>query len=1127
MPADSFRDAFYTYMASPDEKIKVIKDLLDSLKFAELVQCFDVYFVDSQSYGDEDGRSLDVFTQLTLTAIQKSPTPYFALGIASKLEKSGNVWNARYGKLPKASKRAIDQAIARKKESLKSEVKTFLEKYDTLMTQKDSRQKGAQSQKTIAEWLSPFAQKKNTGVLQGCLSAYLAVTEGYAKGGNSDSLLVFYGLSRLTINASGAVFAAQYEVDSKTGSGTLKKRYDALDESFRSAIDGDISDQKKLRHDVTYKGKTIPVTVGSYSGKPAVSDRALPGDDVVATLTKAQREFKPILLAILSKKKPVDDLFAFVRKHSFQELRECMNYYLTASDKTPSGEYDISLDVFYGLLSLTLAQGDAYYALKVLSLTSTAGSVWKKRFDALKPERKNALIEQIKGKIAQGRIIDSLKFQYFAQHHTDASPEKLRDFVPPCSPGDIELLDLCLGGIEPAVNVRSTESFNANFDKLADLLSNQFDTLNLVAMMMRCRARRSLRSEIRHLVYLYIFGVCFVRILNNWPEAYAHGLNDDERSYFIGKEEKGDPYFNDFVIQFEHVIRNRLGAPSIAEICKAQAGLHLYAWRRSLELAPMRDGLIVADLYETVSEKLPDIFNAISIPVASQFGSGAKVPLGQTFDDLFVIWWDPKRDRAYVRLKDTEKIVFQLKAYETLGSIRDGDAVYGEVARNTQGTLIMIPILFEILGRIPDLVTGGVTGLVENIIFDRLIDASVQALGIDPRIVQVAMLGVTVVGAYHASRSTGASGVEHDLTPGERAIAHSTGESQHIADRAIDQSLTSAESRGLHEGMHPSGTDPTDIRGITRDDGIVEIRGEPAATTNITPAETSAARLNDRELVTESTGIGSTDVPSVGSSKKPSLQEVQGRITEHEASIVHHEKDLKQTEESLGKQEDRYEELSEKDTRRPREEDEFKRLEKSRPELQRRIDETEAKLWGARQKLTEAQVEIRQLRDHSVGEFNLPSKPTTRRVGSVEVTSWRKDCWIGAGDTGKARVDLEKALNEVSNSDLAKALLKDKELLPASGEGFTREYLEARPQIVDMAHVRTGQEGHPDVLVISTAARNRRHGVDLEMTGEVLTDLIVNIDGFAITQEAAEALVRANKLPQSALDRAIPLDLLK
>jgi hypothetical protein len=49
---------------------------------------------------------------------------------------------------------------------------------------------------------------------------------------------------------------------------------------------------------------------------------------------------------------------------------------------------------------------------------------------------------------------------------------------------------------------------------------------------------------------------------------------------------------------------------------------------------------------------------------------------------------------------------------------------------------------FQVIGYLPDLVSGGLTGLAKSIIFNYAFEKSTEALGIDPNAAQVLVLGV-------------------------------------------------------------------------------------------------------------------------------------------------------------------------------------------------------------------------------------------------------------------------------------------------------------------------------------------------------------------------------------------------
>jgi len=64
-------------------------------------------------------------------------------------------------------------------------------------------------------------------------------------------------------------------------------------------------------------------------------------------------------------------------------------------------------------------------------------------------------------------------------------------------------------------------------------------------------------------------------------------------------------------------------------------------------------------------------------------------------------------------MKGLERVLFECESYHQLGRLYDQDVTWGEIRRGTEHLLELIPLFFEIMGYLPDLVSGGLTGLAK------------------------------------------------------------------------------------------------------------------------------------------------------------------------------------------------------------------------------------------------------------------------------------------------------------------------------------------------------------------------------------------------------------------------------
>jgi hypothetical protein len=684
-----FVELFRKYMEH-HEAYAELAAYVDALRFADVTACIESYLAVARDYVDTDKNALAVFAKLVTTALDKGD-PYYALRVEVLIGKPGTPWAARHGALGRGQRDKIAALIRRRKLGLSVTQRRFIEKFADYMRQPASRRKE----------LSDFIFALRFPQLHECLLAYVEVSTRYADD-DRNSLTIFWGLSSLALAKGDPYFAASYDARVKSEGSVWAQRFQALGK-------GPERDELSRQIATRRKGMTATVTAAP----------ADPGEAPSAPATRAQREFTKLFEAFMgSAKADPKALTDYVFKLGPQQKRECMTAYLKASE--PYGNDNVkSLYVFFGLASLVLAQLDGYYANKFNVLVHTPGTPWARRYAGLEGRQRGVLEEQIttKTNIKRTSLMDDLKFAYFLKHHRDPTIKALQAFELDANADQRQQLHTVLGSCNRAYVLRQTGDFLSRFDEFIALLNAQPDGLSYLAMLKWCREAPGLQPELRDELYWYAVGKLYLQALVWKPTVYhGRGFNDEETLFLLGVESRSSPYFRDFEKRLDAVTRLGQGPALYREVARAHAALMLFADVYGGRLVPMDEAARVRNLVETLRTDSPETVDALRIPVRGSRFALHDLRIGQTIGDVFIVWWDSRRSEAYVEINGFDRVLFRIDSYDKLGRIKENDAIYGEVWRSTKPLLSAMPVFWDVIGFLPDLVSGGFTGLVKSVI---------------------------------------------------------------------------------------------------------------------------------------------------------------------------------------------------------------------------------------------------------------------------------------------------------------------------------------------------------------------------------------------------------------------------
>ena len=762
---------------------KSLSNFLRARSFGELRDCLSIYFEGEvyKPYVDKDGhkRALTVFYDLCFNVLSRSAPGedlYFALRLEALVQNKSGIWHSFFVELDIKQQRTLTSRISRQKAKLSSKQKDFLREFDLLM-----QQGSKQGAKRFADRVLTV---KKIEPLNDCLRAYVEVSQKYSDN-DKDSLNAFYAISYYALGVAHRIgdsyFAAKYESLVHSEGTVWKRRYDALDAHQRD--DQLVPAIREAKQVVIEKKGSVGGKELTASEKFTVPPLSPASPDLekkgrVSLPTETQRKFIDLFRKFMDSRdaKPkalTDYVFNLSRQRFYQQLTECVEAYLQASTKYD--EKDVrSLYVFFGTASLAIRANDAYYAAKFNASIHTSGTTLAKRFAALKPSDQASLRADLDKMLKNPRILDELKFAYFQKEKKEPTLQALRTFEFANSPEFAffsNVLDKFLDECNRAYEFHRADDFSVALDALANLLLAQKNRLLFVTLLKRCREAKGLGTILRHQLYWYGVGVLYIRALGAEPEIYAKGFSPEEKQFFFDGTEVADPYFADFVVRLEYLWTHRGGTDEFSQAIKAYCKLLLFAGQIGASFVPLVQTAQVHGLVEElIKEKGHGFLYEMRIPINSRYDRGKTLSVHGPVGKHFIVWSDSSG--TYVELENFEGLLFRVDS-EWLGRVYDNDAVWGEIYRSTKGLLVAIPLLFQVLGYLPDFVSGGVTGLVKSVLINVAIEKTADALGLNSTAVQLALLGAVLITHHALSRKKTAPAKDARLLDrGTEALGH-------------------------------------------------------------------------------------------------------------------------------------------------------------------------------------------------------------------------------------------------------------------------------------------------------------------------------------------------------------------
>lgn len=735
---EAFTVGFGAYMTNG------VKDKLfafvDRLGAADLNDCASVYFtLDAFPLTFMQERSRALFAHLTEKIASKSIDAGLVVGVLTNT--SGQTWCTHYRELGKGEKSSIDRAVNKQKAKLPKPQRAFVEACMSYMKTK------TKFDKVVAA----LPKSMKPADLQACVRLYLEVSQAFEEQASIQSLDVFYLVSDLALTTGRSTFALEYEKRKDDAASLLHARFEAMGQAGKQGRDRQDALNKKIK-------KVIEADAPPPGSRP--------GETKLPPLNKEQADFVTLYRTYVdggSKKQ----LVAFqnsLTKPNGNTLAGFVAVYLDDSVRRygePASKR--SLEVFFGTLSIAIAKSSSFYAIKVKSYIDAKDSLWARRVEALNVlQYGNQLRAQIDEKIKKKRLIDDLKVAFWLKNNRDPTLAELRSFNPNVPGEAFKAIDSALGDIDVAVGARAFDSLDKAYSSVAAAIEAETEPKARWMLVKHILERNHPSLRFRHLAYLQGVGLIYMACVKAHNILYANGFDQEETELFFAIDEgKTDRYFADFAAQIEGTLRRR-GARARKErdpahpdwepqgknddaytlLAKAEAALMLSGDVMDLPLTPPLAAAALRGCVEKAWDTQKAKVDAIRIRFDAGFAGKADLGIAQTIGNIYILWWDGST--AYVHVNGYEKVVFEANLTRLIKLYADY-SFYGKLKENTEALGEVIPFMFEVIGYIPDLVSGGLTGLLKSVLFNLAFDQSVKALGIDPTNAQLLMLGMALL----------------------------------------------------------------------------------------------------------------------------------------------------------------------------------------------------------------------------------------------------------------------------------------------------------------------------------------------------------------------------------------------
>ncbi|MDQ0558572.1 hypothetical protein QO004_000345 [Rhizobium mesoamericanum] len=741
---------FGAYMAN-GAKDKLFA-FIDRQGAADLNDCASVYFVlDSFPLPFLQERSRTVFAHLAEKIAAKSIDAGLVLGVLTST--AGQTWSAHYRELEKTAKGSIDRAVNRQKARLPRAQRAFAEACVGYM--KEPKTKFDEVVATISTRMKPAD-------LQACVRLYLELSQAFEDHAGLRSLDVFYLVSDTALTTGRSTFALEYENRRTDTTSLLHARFEEMGRT------GD----PQTRGQGHERQETLKKKIKKLIEADAPPPGSRPGEAKLPPLNDNQANFVKLYRAYVDggTDKQMTAFQNALIKPTGDEIAGFVAVFLQDSAARYRGPPSHRLSqIFFGTLSLAIAKSSSFYAVKVKSYIEANSGLWRQRFDALNASQSEKLQyggplrKQIEEKIKNKRLLDDLRVTFWLKYSRDPTLAELRAFDPIEPHPDFDAIDGALVDVDVGVGANKLDYLDKAYSSIAAAIETQADPKARWVLVKRILERTEPTIRFRHLAYLQGVGLIYVACVKTYGTVYWNGFDQAERAFFFEiSEGNTNPYYLDFAAQVEGVIAHRGERETRLRdhnypnwdpgknddfytlMAKAEATLLMCADSMNLRLTPPIAAAALAGGVKEAWDDHKEELEAIRIPIDGRRAGKAQLKVGETIGNIYVLWWDSVHYTAYIQVKGYGQVVFEADP-DRLGKIYEDYHIWGKVAEYTEGIGLAIPFMFQILGYLPDLVSGGITGLTRSVLFNLAFEHSMEAMGIDPTKAQLVLLGVSLL----------------------------------------------------------------------------------------------------------------------------------------------------------------------------------------------------------------------------------------------------------------------------------------------------------------------------------------------------------------------------------------------
>jgi hypothetical protein len=441
------------------------------------------------------------------------------------------------------------------------------------------------------------------------------------------------------------------------------------------------------------------------------------------------KEFEQRLYLLLEKDQEKENILDFIKRLPYNELLNCTEFifykyrsysYFNAEMEKMNKQV---MAILAGQLILQIVLKGTFYEKGKFALT------YLKKHNQLfsdfpeEDEFINQTLQPVVDGIGKASYYDALKLYFFNKNDRDPDDSdlfylntahsvelelKFRDYWKKCSD--------CLSSDK-------FDQFKAHLKEFDSFLSSNKDILVAYQLIRYAKENNSQRDSLTlkdflsngfYLLVLYYFYLIAQRIK---PKYYGHGFKNKAEETFFFSPISGYYYYSNYKLCFVEGIK-KLYSSALLDLLIGFCSLMKLSDKQNFTLVNEEEK---NDIYLKIKaiQQNPDGHPAATKKFAIQ---PTRSPLryyqiGNSIGNHTIVYYDGNY-RVYLEYMGLNSILFYTPAYYGLGLIYDNYYLWDQLWERNKQLLTTIPGMINVLGYIPDLVSGGFTALVKSILID-------------------------------------------------------------------------------------------------------------------------------------------------------------------------------------------------------------------------------------------------------------------------------------------------------------------------------------------------------------------------------------------------------------------------